>query len=132
MFGAALEGLVGDRRDSLFEATARQRLVGRKVEVGEDILPLAHQRDLGRLRLLDLDDEFRFAPDFLGGLDDFCPYREVVIVFETRSLAGGRLHEHRVPVAHEKFSTHGQQTDAVFVGFHLTQYADFHLALLRN
>ena len=59
-------GLVSDRGNALARQSLRLRLVGGEVQIGEEHLAVAQQRDLLRLRLLHLDHEIGLSEDCRG------------------------------------------------------------------
>ena len=58
-----LDRLVGDGGDAAVDERARERLVRRDVQVGEEHEPFAQAAVLGRDRLLHLEQQLGFAPD---------------------------------------------------------------------
>ena len=61
-----LHGLVRDRVDPALQQELGQLLVGRQVQVGEQLLTLAEAVVLGRDRLLDLDDQVGAGEHLVG------------------------------------------------------------------
>ena len=62
--------LIGDACRARGDEARRQFGIRREVQVGEERVARAQKRHLGRLRLLDLDDELRLAEDRLRVRDD--------------------------------------------------------------
>src|SRR4051795_13764198 len=69
----------------------RELGVRREVQVGEQRVARLEHRDLGRLRLLDLDDHVRVGEDGGGVGEDARSLLDVVGVGDRRSLAGAGL-----------------------------------------
>ena len=63
-----------------FEQLLAELVRGGEVEVREEQLVLAHQRELGRDRLLDLHDHVGAAPDLFARRDDLRARLDVLLV----------------------------------------------------
>ena len=89
-----LDGLVGDGGDAALGERARQRLVGRDVQVREEHEPFAQPRVLLCDRLLHLEQQLRVAPDVVRR-DDARADALVRGVGERASDAGAGLDQRR-------------------------------------
>ena len=89
----------------------------RRVNAGEDDLPLTQQVIFARLDLLDLRHEITGAVDLLHRADDLCPGGRIVRVREAGLRASACLHEYRVSVRYEHADLRGRRNHAVFAVF---------------
>ena len=96
---AVLDGLVGDAGRARRAQPGRERGLGGQMQVGVEDWSGRRQRDLGRLRLLDLDDHLGAREDLLGGRDDVAPWAAYVGVADRAAEAGAALDEHLVAAA---------------------------------
>jgi hypothetical protein len=122
--------LVGDAGGARFDQPLGLRLVGGEVEIGEEDLALAQRRDLGSLRLLDLDDHVGGGEDCLGVGRDLGPGRPIGVVGKADPGAGAGLHHKLVAVMGELADAARDQADPVFVRLYLLRDTDQHDYLL--
>ena len=94
--GRRLDRLVRDAVDAAVEQLLAELVRRREVEVREQQQVLAHERELGRDRLLDLHDHVRLAPDLFARRDDLRARLDVGLVGDRRADAGALLDEHGV------------------------------------
>src|SRR5256884_576009 len=123
-----LDGLVRNRDASGLDDRLGQGLGSGKVEVGEKHLTFADLGPLRLNRLFHFEDQVRLAPHRIGGRCDLGSRVAVRVVAEAGAEAGAAFHEHRVPVAAERFGTRRHERDAVLGGFDFLRYADDHAA----
>ena len=84
------------------------------------------QAELGRDRLLDLDDHVGAAPD-VGGLgDDLGAGRAIGLVGDAAALAGAGLHQHAVAGVDERLRARRHHADAVLADLHFLRDTDDH------
>ena len=116
------------------EATrpARQLGVRREVEVGEQRVAGLQPRDLGRLRLLDLDDHVRLGEHRVGVRQDPPALGLVLRVLDRGALARAGLDEHLVAVLDQLAHPGGGERDAVLVRLDLGGDADLHARSFRS
>src|SRR5215213_1105379 len=86
-----LDGLVGHAGRAGVHEALRELGVGREVQVGEQRVARLEQRDLRRLRLLDLDDHVGGAEDGLGPVEHLGSLGRVIGVGDGRALARAGL-----------------------------------------
>ena len=120
-----LDHLVGDRRDAGVDERARQRLVGRDVQVREEREALAQPRVLGGDRLLHLEQELRARPDVVDR-DDRRAGPLVRLVPERAARAGAGLDEDVVPSLDELPRARRCERDPVLLRLDLAGDADPH------
>ena len=121
-----LHRLVGDGCDARFQQRVGARLGGREMQIGEQHLPAAHPGVLRFDGFLDLQQQVGFGPHLIGGPDDPRAGGREVRVVDGRTLAGSRLDEHLVAVAHQFAGAGGGDRNAVLVVLDLGGYADAH------
>ncbi len=120
------KGLVGDGRDAAVDEGAGQRLIGGEVEIGEHHLAGPQQRPLGRLRLLDLDDQLGLGPD-LGGLGhDRRAGRLVLSVGDPTALPRPGLDQDRVARVAQLLDADREHRHSVLVRLDLLGHSDDH------
>jgi len=101
--------LVGDGRRARCQEAFGQAAVGGEVKIGEHRLAAPDEGQLGRLRLLDLDDEIGPAKNLGRRLHDRGSAAGVEVVGEAGAGPRGPLHEHGVPRADEFLRPDGQE-----------------------
>ena len=121
-----LHGFVGDRRGTRPEQGIGARLGRRKVQVGEERLALAQSRVLGLDRLLDLQQQLRLGPHFVGGVDQLGTDPLEIGIGDRRTLAGAGLDEHLVATADQLGDTRGGDGDSVLVVLDFGRDSDAH------
>ena len=119
-------GLVRDAGRAGCSERLRLRLVGGEVQVGEQHLALAQHAALGRLRLLDLDDQLGGVEDLLRGREDAGAGGLVLGVVHADAEAGLRLDRDLVSGGDELVHAGRRQPDAVFVDLDFLRDADAH------
>ncbi len=119
-------GLVGDPDPAGFHQALGLRLVGGEVQIGEQHLAWAQQRDLAGLRLLDLDDQLGGAEHRGGGGRDVGADLAIGVVAEADAGAGAALDQDLVAVRDQLARRAGNQADAILVGLDLLGDADQH------
>ena len=110
----------------------RQLAVGGEVQVREEHLARAQQLDLGRLRLLDLQDQLRLGEHRLRVRHDAGALGHVRVVVDRAALAGAGLDQHLVAVLRQLARAGRRQRDAVLVRLDLGGDADPHAADCRS
>ena len=119
-------GLIGDGDGARFHQAFGLRLVGREVQIGEQHLAVAQTRDLGRLRLLDLDDHVGLG-EHLGAVGrDARADRLIVAVVETAAGAGVVLDQHLVALVDQLAHARRHQADPELECLDLLRHADAH------
>src|SRR5579883_1210851 len=103
--------------------------IGGEMEIGEEHLARPEAGDLGRLRLLDLDDHVGAGEDLFGGPGDTgaCPLIGGIVEADARPRAG--LDDDPVPVMDELAHASRDQPDPVFLDFHFFGDTDEHGSL---
>ena len=96
------------------------------MEVGEERLAAADERELLRLRLLHLDDEVGLPEHGGRAVHERRPGGGIGFVGEPRARPGPAFHDHGMPRADELLGPHGQEAHAVFVALRLPGHADDH------
>ena len=96
------------------------------MQVGEQHLARAQHLDLGRLRLLDLQDQVGLGEHRLRVGHDARALGLVVGVGDRAALAGARLDQDLVAALDQLARARGRQRDAVLVGLDLGRDADLH------
>ena len=120
-----LDGLVRDGGHAGVDERARQRLVGRDMQVREEREPVAQAPVLGCDRLLDLEQELARAPHLVHGADRRTDSL-VGSVGERASRSRPGLDRHLVTAVDQLEGARGSQRDAVFVGLDLLRDSDPH------
>ena len=87
-----LHGLIRDRVDALVEEELGQSAVGRKVQVGEQLLAGAESVIFLRDGLLDLHDQVGSGEHLVRGADNPSASRDVLIVGKPAPRPGAGLH----------------------------------------
>ena len=119
-----LHGLVGDAHDLVREQRVGDLGVCGEMEIGEEHQPRSEERELFRLRLLDLQDELGARPHVGGARDQLRARGPVVVVRERRAGAGALLDEHRHAVHGELVDAVRRDRDAVFAALELARHTD--------
>ena len=123
------ERFVRDATGAGFEAAHGELFVRGEMEVGEDLLPPAHHRDLLRLRLLDLHDHVRVGPDIRGAVDHLGAGLDVLVIGEPGADPAVGLDEHLMPVPDQHLDADWAHPDAVFIRFHFFGDANDHVRI---
>ncbi len=97
------------------------------MQVGEQNLARAQHGDLGRLRLLDLDDQVGRREHRAGRFDDRRAGRAVGFIARPDAGAGIVLHDDLVAVLDQFTNTGRGQPHAIFVGLDFLWNADLHV-----
>src|SRR6187551_1429071 len=97
------------------------------MEVREQDLVLADQREFFRLRFFDLDDQIRSGPNLRALGDDGGACSFVVFIRDPTAEACATLDQYLVARSSQFVRSYGQERDAVLVRFDLFRYADNHL-----
>ena len=124
---AHLDGLVGDRGDARVDQRARERLVGRDVQVREEDQSLAEPLVLRLDRLLHLQDHVGAPPDVVDRRDARA-HALVRVVAERAADARARLDQHFVPGVDQLECAGGGERDPVLVRLDLFGDPDPHAA----
>src|SRR5215210_944081 len=93
--------LIGDGVDLTLHQELRETLVGRKVQIREELLALPETVVLLRNGLFYLHDKIRRLEDLVGPVDDAPPSFTILPISETRAIAGTGLDHHLVAVMHQ-------------------------------
>ena len=126
---AATQRLVGECGDTGVEQSPGERFAGGEVQVGEENLPPAKQRELGGLRFLHLDDQVGLLKHLGGRSDNLGPILEVVFIGDARANPRAPFHQHPMPEPGQFFDPRGDETDAIFIRLDLLGNADNHAIL---
>ena len=114
-----LDGFVSEGGDARGEERFGERFARRQMQVSEEDLAPSQKGDLGRLRFLDFNDQFRAAEDLSvigrqGGAGLF-----VIRVGKAGADAGAGFDQDRVSAFGEQVNGGREQSDAVFLVFNL-------------
>ncbi len=103
--------------------------VGRKMQVGEQNLPLAQALALQRLGFLDLDDHVGLGEDRIRRRHDPGADRRVIGIGKTRAHPGGGFHHHLMPVGDGFARGVRGHAHAEFLRLDLFRASDLHRVL---
>ena len=103
-----------------------ERPVGRQMQVREQRQVRMQQRILRLDRLLDLHQQFAFAPHLRGVGEEPRPDGGVGVVGEARTDAGAGLDEHVVPARHQLARAGRSERHPAFGLLDLLHDADLH------
>ncbi len=96
------------------------------MEIGEEDLVFAQRADFRGLRFLDLDDQLGCGKDVRRPNQDLGARVLIGRIVEADAGTGAALDHHLVTVMDQLAHAPGNQTDTVFVAFHLFRNADQH------
>jgi len=96
------------------------------MQIREQHMIGAQQRHLGRLRLLDLDDQLRLGEHALGIRHDPRALLDIRRIRDRRPLPRPRLHDDLMAVAHQLARPGRGEGDPVLVGLDLRRHSDEH------
>lgn len=119
-------GFIGEGDAAAGQKRLGQRRLGRQMQIGEQDLPLADQRELGRLRLLDLEDQLGLLPHRGGGGGDLRPGGDITGIANADAGTRAGLDQELMPMVRKLAHYRGHGGDAIFVGLALLRYADQH------
>jgi hypothetical protein len=122
--GRQLNGLVGDGRHLAVEERLADLRVGGQVEVGEQHLSFAHERELGRLRLLHLADDLGPLPHLGRRGRDLGAGPAVLVVGDRRPDPGLGFDDDGRAVMDQLRDPVGGDGDPVLVDLGLLGHAD--------
>ncbi len=100
------------------------------MKIGEQDQTGTEMRVFGRLRFLDLDDQFGLIPNVAGSRQDFGARVEVFAIGDGASGAGLRFDQHAMPGFAQRGYAARNQSDARFVIFDFLGDADDHWGLV--
>ena len=120
------DGFIGDTGDAAGQQVARLVRIGRKMQIGEQDLPVAQTLAFNGLRFLDLDDHVRRRKNLFRRGDDLCADSQVIGVGKSGTGAGIGLDHHRMAVGHRLARGIGGDADAVFLRLDLFRATDLH------
>src|SRR5580704_3948683 len=125
--GRRLERLVRDAVDAAIEQLLAELLRRREMQVREQQQIFSHARELGRDRLLDLDDHVGLAPNLVGRRDDLRARGDVRLVGDRRADARVVLDQNGVAALLEDRDAGWSHADAIFLSLDLFGDADAHV-----
>ena len=96
------------------------------MQIGKQDQAGAKMRVLGRLRLLDLDNQIGLAPDFGRGGADLCACVDVFLIWDGAADAGLGFHQDAMAGFTQPRDSAGNESDACFVILDFLRDADCH------
>lgn len=121
-----LDGLVRDAHGAGVHECPGEFLVGRKMQVGEDHLPLADERILRRLRFLDVHHHVGTPINLCRGGNQGRPRSHIGLVHEAAACPRTGLDQYGVPVVAKHLNPGRGHGDTILFRFDFLEDTDDH------